>query len=56
MLRLGDEYFAEGLTRTDDNKVYQLTYIEGKTFVYQLKNDKLKLIETKGMPRGSYMT
>jgi glutamine cyclotransferase len=26
MIKMDDKYFGEGLTRTDDDKVYQLTW------------------------------
>jgi glutamine cyclotransferase len=55
MLKMDDKYFGEGLTRTDDDKVYQLTWMEKKVFVYRIKDEKLELIETKGMPKNNYI-
>lgn len=52
MTPLDDQYFGEGLTRTQDNIVYQLTYKEKKVLVWKLNSDftKLEFVETKGMP------
>lgn len=39
MIKMEDKYFGEGITRTEDDLVYQLTWREKTVFVYKLTND-----------------
>ena len=55
MIKMDDKDFGEGITRTDDDLVYQLTWMEKKVFVYQYRDEKLELVETKGMPKNNYI-
>ncbi len=48
ILRLSADYFAEGLARVD-NKLYQITWREGKAFVYDLDTfNQLKTFDYTG--------
>jgi len=47
-----DEYFGEGLSLSNENKIYMLTYKNEKVLVWDLNKDEYKasLVEEKKMP------
>jgi glutamine cyclotransferase len=51
-------YFAEGLSITNDDKIYQLTYKENDVLVWNFNRDtnKINLVETKGWPKNNQLT
>ena len=57
---IGDKYFAEGLSLSNENKIYQLTYKEDEIIVWNLTKqtgDAKRYVaskgETKTMPEGN---